>query len=171
MLAWMKLDKRCLTAGAALLVSASVLAAAAPPEKASDADKAFVAKVSQGGEYEVEAGKVAAARGHEPDIRDLGSMDTHDHMGVNENLHKIATATGVSIAPALNAEFTARLNKLKTVPADQFDAFYISDMKQIHDADGAAFAKEASEGTPAYQGFAHQTQLIVKRHLGAYNAF
>ena len=138
---------------------------------ASDADKAFVAKVSQGGLYEVEAGKVAAQRGQEPNIRDLGVMDTHDHEAVNAKLHAIAGATGVTIAPGLNVEFAARLNKLKGIPVGQFDDYYIADMKQIHEGDGAAFGKEASEGTAPYQKFAHETQLIVKRHLGAYNAF
>ena len=171
MFAWTKFGRARLIAGSAFVLCTGLLAATPPQDKASDADKAFVAKVSQGGLYEVEAGKVAATRGHDANIRYLGTMDTHDHTGVNDYLHKIAAATGVTIAPGLNAEFTARLNKLKAIPADQFDVYYISDMKQIHDADGAAFGKEASEGTSAYKAFAHQTQLIVKRHLGAYNAF
>ena len=40
-------------------------------EPASAADRAFVAKVSQGGAYEVEASKVAEMRGTAPDIKDL----------------------------------------------------------------------------------------------------
>ena len=167
----MIVQSKMLVAGAFLLAGAGIVAVAAPAATASDADRAFVAKVSQGGLYEVEAGKVAAARGKEPNVRDLGVMDTHDHELVGARLHSIAASTGVAIPPGLNAEFTARLNKLKAVPADQFDGFYIDDMKQIHNADGAAFAKEATEGSSPYQGFAHETQMIVKRHLGAYNAF
>lgn len=133
---------------------------------ASEADRAFVAKVSQGGLYEVEAGKVAAARGSVPVVKDFGVLDTHDHEGVNAALKRIAAETGVTIAPGLDAEHTARLNKLKAVPAGQFDAFYVADMKQIHNGDEALFVKESQEGSAAYKEFAHGTAVLVKAHLG-----
>ena len=135
-------------------------------ESASKADRDFVAKVSQGGLYEVEAGKVAAMHGTVPVIKDFGVLEAHDHEGVNAELHHIAAQTGVTITPGLNPEFTQRLDKLKAVPATQFDSFYVADMKQIHNNDEGLFKKEASEGSPAYQSFAHQTALLVNAHLG-----
>lgn len=133
---------------------------------ASEADRAFAAKVSQGGLYEVEAGRVAAAKGQTAVVKDFGVLETHDHEGVNAGLKGIAGQTGVSIQPGLNAEFTARLNKLKAVPAGQFDAYYVADMKQIHNNDEGLFVKESQEGTAAYQAFAHGTAVLVKAHLG-----
>jgi putative membrane protein len=53
------------------------------------------------------------------------------------------------------------------VPTADFDAAYIQDMEQIHDNDEKLFATEATDGSPAYKAFAHQTDLIVKRHIGA----
>jgi putative membrane protein len=148
------------------LTAAGLMAAGST---ASNADKAFVAKVSQGGAYEVEAGKIAAVRGTTPFIKDFGVMETHDHELVGAGLKKAAAATGVPIAPGLNAEFSARLAKLKTVPADQFDAYYLNDMKQIHNNDEGLFAKEAEEGTGPYKDFCHQTAVLVKAHLGWLN--
>jgi putative membrane protein len=148
------------------LMCATVLLAA---ETASQADRAFVAKVSQGGLYEVEAGKVAAMRGAVPAVRDFGVLESHDHEGVNRELKRIAGMTGVSIAPGLNAEFSQRLAKLKAVPAAQFDSYYISDMKQIHNNDEGLFAQEAEDGSSPYQRFAHQTAVLVKAHLGWLN--
>lgn len=52
------------------------------------------------------------------------------------------------------------------VPAGQFDAFYVADMKQIHNGDEALFVKESQEGSAAYKEFAHQTAVLVKAHLG-----
>jgi putative membrane protein len=138
-------------------------------DPASQADRDFVAKVSQGGLYEVEAGKVAAMRGTVPAVRDFGTLDSHDHEGVNRELRRVATETGVTIAPGLNAEFSQRLSKLQAVPAAQFDAYYVSDMKQIHNNDEGLFAKEAEEGSAAYQRFASQTAVLVKAHLGWLN--
>lgn len=138
-------------------------------QSASQADRTFVAKVSQGGLYEVEAGKIAAMRGSTPAVKDFGDLDAHDHEGVNSRLKHIAAMTGVSIAPGLNAEFSQRLDKLKAAPAAQFDAYYIADMKQIHNNDEGLFLKEADEGSAPYQQFAHQTAVLVKAHLGWLN--
>ena len=149
-----------LTCGAVLLAA----------EPGSQADRAFVAKVSQGGLYEVEAGKVAAMRGTVPVIKDFGVLESHDHEGVNGELKRIAGMTGVSITPGLNAEFSARLAKLKAAPQDQFDAYYVSDMKQIHNNDEGLFAKEADDGSAAYKPFSHRTAVLVKAHLGWLNS-
>ena len=135
-------------------------------ETASEADRAFVAKVSQGGLYEVEAGRVAATKAQAPAARDFGALESHDHESVNAGLKHIAGMTGVMITPGLNAEFTARLNKLKAVPAAQFDAYYVEDMKQIHNKDEGLFVQESQDGSPAYREFAHGTAVLVKAHLG-----
>lgn len=145
-----------LTCGTALLAA----------QPASQADRDFIAKVSQGGLYEVEAGKVAASKGQTPFTRDFGVLESHDHEGVNAELKRIAAATGVTIQPGLNAEFTARLAKLKAVPANQFDSYYLADMKQIHNNDEALFVKEAGEGSEPYKPFGHATAVLVKAHLG-----
>ena len=134
---------------------------------ASPADIAFVGKVSQGGAYEVAASKLALERATAWDVRDLAMSEAHDHNGVNLRLKAISQRAGVTIAPALNAEFTERLAKLKAVPAADFDAAYIADMQQIHDKDEKLFAAEAQEGSEDFKTFAHQADLIVKRHIGA----
>lgn len=155
----------CAVAVVGAVLSGTVVMAQA----ASQADREFVGKVSQGGLYEVEAGKVAAMHGVTPVVKDFGLLESQDHEGVNAGLKKIAAATDVAITPGLNAEFSARLAKLKAVPAAQFDAFYVDDMKQIHNKDEGLFAKEAEEGTQAYKEFAHLTAVLVKAHLGWLN--
>ena len=138
-------------------------------EPASQADKDFLAKVSQGGLYEVEAGRVAAAKGQTPFVKDFGTLESHDHEGVNSELKHIAGLTGVTIKPGLNAEFSQRLAKLKAMPASQFDAYYLNDMKQIHNKDEGLFQEEAKEGSNPYKGFAHGTAVLVNAHLGWLN--
>ena len=142
---------------------------ATPVLAASPADQAFVAKVSQGGLYEVEAGKVAAMQGTAPVVKNFGVLESHDHEGVNSRLKRIAGMTGVSITPGLNAEFSQRLDKLKAVPPAQFDAYYINDMKQIHNKDEGLFLQESKEGSKPYTDFAHQTAVLVNAHLGWLN--
>ncbi len=158
-------QRRWLVTLSALACSAMLFAA----EPASQADRDLVGKVSQGGLYEVEAGKVAAVKGQTPFTRDFGVLETHDHEGVNAELKRIAAATGVTITPGLNAEFSQRLAKLKAVPAERFDAYYLDDMKQIHNKDEGLFAKEAEDGTAPYKPFAHGTAVLVHAHLGWLN--
>ena len=152
--------------GFAVTTMIGLLSGVAMAASASPADQAFVGKVSQGGLYEVEAGKVAAMHGTVPVVKNFGVLEAHDHEGVNSNLKKIAAMTGVAIKPGLNAEFTERLSKLKAVPADQFDAFYLADMKQIHTKDEGLFVQEAKEGSDAYKDSAHKTAVLVNAHLG-----
>lgn len=135
-------------------------------QPATDVDRAFVAKVSQGGLYEVEAGKVVALKGTTPVIKDFGVLESHDHERVNSDLKEIAGMTGVVIPPGLNPEFAERLAKLKAVPQAQFEAFYIADMKAIHTKDEGLFVQESEAGSAAYRDFAHRTAVLVKAHLG-----
>jgi putative membrane protein len=153
---------------AALCLSTGVVAFAAAT--ATPVDQDFIAHVSQGGAYEVEAGKVAEQRGQTPDIRDLGVMESHDHTLVNDKLKQIASETGVSVPDHLNAKFQQRLDKLKAVPAGQFDAYFLADMKQIHDEDEKRFQDESKDGSQPYRKFAHQTAVVVQRHIGAIDA-
>jgi len=157
------------TIGAAVMVVGLMCGTQLLAQSASEADRAFVGKVSQGGLYEVEAGKVAAMRGSSPAVKDFGLLEAQDHEGVNSELKRIAVVTGVTITPGLNAEFSQRLAKLKAVPVTQFDAYYIDDMKQIHNKDEGLFVQESQEGSAAYKQFAHLTAVLVKAHLGWLN--
>jgi putative membrane protein len=146
----------------ALLPSGGVYARPA----ASEIDKAFVGKVSQGGMYEVEASKLAAQRAVAPDVKDLAVAEVHDHEGVNRRLKRIVADSGAPISDRLNSEFQERLEKLKNAGDATFDEAYVTDMQQIHDKDERLFAQEATEGSEQFKSFAHQTDLIVKRHIG-----
>jgi|ERR1700678_830207 putative membrane protein len=149
------------------LVAISLVSVLYALEPASEADKVFVGKVSQGGMYEVEASKVAGQKASAPDVKDLAVMEVHDHGLVNRELKKIATEKGIPVSPALNATFQQRLEKLRSISESEFDAAYIADMEEIHDKDEKLFAKEATEGSDQFKTFARQTDLIVKRHIGA----
>lgn len=138
---------------------------------ASPADKTFVAKVSQGGMYEVALGKAAERQGATPDIRDQGNTEAHDHMLVGQALKVAAASAGFSFPTVPNAEFRARLAKISALKGEPFDSAYVADMKEIHAADGAAFLAESKDGNaPALKSFAADTYDIVQRHIGELDA-
>ena len=153
-----------------IFLAAAILLAAPPhldADPASAADKTFTGMVSQGGMYEVEASKVAEQKAVAQNVKDVASSEVHDHELVNRKLKKIATAAGIEVAGQLNSTFQQRLEKLKSASGAAFDAAYISDMQQIHDKDEKLFAKEATEGSGDFKPFAAETDVIVKRHIGA----
>jgi putative membrane protein len=157
-------SKMAATAALTLIVSVALTAAIAA---GSSVDSDFVGKVSQGGMYEVEASKLAKQRATGQDVKDLAASEVHDHELVNAALKKLADAAEIPVAAELNSEFQQRLATLKGAAVKGFDAAYIDDMKQIHDKDEKLFAQEAVAGTGGFKAFAQQTDLIVKRHIGA----
>jgi len=137
----------------------------------SNADRSFVAMVSQGGMFEVKAGEVGARQGNTQDIIDQATTEVHDHKLVGDKLKSIATANGLQFPDKLNAEFQQKLDALSALSGPAFDAAYLQDMEEIHAKDGAAFAKEAQSGTnPALRSFAAETHRIVVRHIGELHA-
>lgn len=154
----------CSAALATLAFAGAAFAAPAP----SEADRTFVAMVSQGGMFEVEASKVAEQKAAAQDVKDFATSEVHDHTLVGDKLKSISKAAGVPTADALNTEFSGKLSHLKSLSGAAFDSAYMQDMSVIHAKDGAAFAKEAKGGGLAdYKAFAAETHLIVLRHIGA----
>jgi putative membrane protein len=156
----------------ALLLSTTVgLAVAHAASTVSSTDRTFIAKVSQGGMFEVAAGQLGAAQGSTQDIRDQGATEAHDHALVGAKLKSIASEAGVMFPDTLNAQFQQELDALKALSGRAFDAAYLKDMKVIHAKDGAAFAAEAKSGSNTrLRAFAAETYRIVLRHLGELDA-
>ena len=158
-----------LALGVCAVVVAHSSARAADPT--SVADKKFVAMVSQGGLFETLAGELATTQGSTQDIKDQGATEAHDHALVGAKLKTIVDADGLTISATPNAMFSKMLDALKAQSGKAFDNLYLTDMGKIHDADGAAFAKEATDGLdPKLKAFAAETHVIVLRHLGELNA-
>lgn len=135
---------------------------------ATTSDRNFVAKVSQGGMFEVAAGKLAETKGSTQDVRNFATTEVHDHMLVGNKLKAISSKEGVAISDTANAEFSGKLSHLSDLSGAAFDTAYLTEMVALHDADGAAFDKEATDGgSPAYRAFGAETHRIVQRHIGA----
>lgn len=156
------------------IISAGLFLAAASgtptyaADTASPADKAFVAKVSQGGMFEVALGKLAADKGATQAIKDNGVTEAHDHDLVGAKLKAVASGAGVAFDSTLNPEFQGKLDKLSALSGKAFDSAYVAAMEEVHKIDGGLFAKEAKEGgSPAFKDFAAETHSIVEMHIGA----
>jgi len=102
--------------------------------------------------YEVALGKMAEAQAVTQTSRDSGSTEDHDHALVGNKLKAIVAANGMEFPTHLNAEFQGRLDKIGGLRLTNSTAAYIHAMKKIHDADGAAFAKERFRNQSRFGG-------------------
>ena len=93
----------------------------------SSGDRTFIAKVSQGGMFEVAAGQLGAVQGSTQDIRDQGTTEAHDHALVGAKLKSIAAASGVTFPATLNAQFQQELDALKALSGRALDAAYLKE--------------------------------------------
>jgi len=133
---------------------------------AASLDTAFVGKVSQGGRFEVEAGKLAQDKATSPDVKAFATKDVDDHVQVNTELKTIADAEGIALAPVLNHKFRRQLKSLGAKSGADFDLAYVDAMAKIHAKDEAIFAKEAQDSAdPQWKAFASKTDGIVKGHI------
>ena len=156
---------------AASLLTCVSIGATHAAEPVSAADRSFVAMVSQGGMFEVQAGKLGASQGSTQDVKDQGTTEEHDHGLVGDNLKTAAAAAGITFPTALNASFEKMLSELKALNGVAFDKAYLKDMATIHAKDGAAFATESKSGTnPGLRAFAAETHRIVVMHIGMIRA-
>ncbi len=168
----MKLRVATLRIAVAMFVVVVVAVAGGPvlhaADTASAADKAFVAKVSQGGMFEVEASKVAEDKASAQDVKDLASMEYHDHSLVGAKLANITKALGIQTASSLNPDLQKRLDTLKGLSGATFDRAYLAEMMKVHNIDGGLFAQASkTASSSSLKAFAGETVLIVERHIGA----
>ena len=146
-------------------------AATSNETRLSPSDKAFVAKVSQGGMFEVEASKIGNSKAVRQDVIDTSVTEVHDHDLVGAKLKGIAEKLSLPFPTELNSSFKSRLEDLNSLSGPGFDAGYLKAMTAIHAVDVAAFKKEAVHGeNSALRAFARETVVIVERHIGSLHA-
>ena len=85
--------------------------------------------------YEIEAGRLAVARGQRPDVRDLGQRLINEHGDVTRRLAFAASLSGTSVpVPALTATQQQMLGTLQAASADSFDRTFLSQQHPSHEA-------------------------------------
>ncbi len=153
------------------LLAGGIVQSARAADAMSATDRKFVAMVSQGGMFEVQAGTAAADQGSTQVIKDQGNTEAHDHTLVGAKLTSIVSDAGMTLPGSLNSVFQTELDDLKALSGSAFDSTYLKDMEDVHAKDGAAFAAEARAGTnPKLRAFAAETHKIVQSHIGELRA-
>jgi len=122
----------------------------------SESDKVFVTSAADGGMFEVEAGKLAVAKGDSTSmgfmhgdslsVKSFGQMMITDHTKVNEELKSLVTRKGATVPASLSPAKQQKLDSLSAVTGAAFNSLYGRMMVSSHRETIALFQSEAASG-------------------------
>lgn len=171
------MSRKTLTVVAAIAVAAAVMTVhAAEPMKSSpvgealipNSDKSFFENAASAGMYEVEAGKLAAARGGDPKVKQFGERMVKDHTAANEELKALAAKKNVALPTELMRRHKMMLDELKDEKdGKEFDEAFKREMLASHKEAVTLFSNAAKNSKdPDVKAFAAKTLPTLQHHGG-----
>jgi putative membrane protein len=167
---------KALTIVAAIFVATAVMAVQAEPMKPSTVgealipnnDKTFFENAASAGMFEVEAGKLAAARGTDPKIKQFGEMMVKDHTKANEELKALAAKKNVTLPAELARRHQFMLDEIKDEKdGKEFDQAFKRAMVVSHKEAVTLFSNTAKHSKdPDVKAFATKTLPALEQHGG-----
>jgi putative membrane protein len=134
------------------------------PAKLSATDQKFLNEAAIGGQFEVEAGKIAE-RSANPQIKEFGARMVKDHGAAGAKLKTLATAQGATVSQDLDLKHAQILEHLASLKGAEFDREYIREMVKDHDEDAQAFANAAKTlNDPQLKRFTSDTLPVIQAH-------
>ena len=149
-----------------VLYAVSVLFVSAAVAQQPNPDQSFFTQAAEGGLAEVDAGKLAQAKGSSPAVKEFGVQMVTDHGKANAKLKSIAASKQVMLPSQPNAEHQAMKKKLEGLNGPAFDAAYMQGQVSDHEKVAALLEQEAAGGKDAQaKTFAAETLPTVQMHL------
>jgi putative membrane protein len=149
---------------AAAFAQANAPGARTPATPLSPADANFVKEAAIGGQFEVEAGKVAE-RSSNPQVRQFGARMVKDHSAAGAKLKTFAAEKGMTVPQELDAQHAQIRDHLASLKGAEFDHEYIREMVKDHDEDARAFTDAARTlKDPQLRRFAADTLPVIQAH-------
>ncbi len=146
----------------AFFIASPALAQSAPP--AND----FLAEAIQGGNAEVEMGRLAADRGGSKEVRDFGKMLSSDHSKAGAQAKKLAKQIKVKAPSGVADEAKREKAKLSKMKGADFDREFVAFMIDDHKKDIDTFRQQADGAQdPKVKSFAAAQLPVLQKHLDA----
>jgi putative membrane protein len=134
------------------------------PAQLSAGDATFINEAAIGGQFEVEAGKIAE-RSANSQIKQFGARMVKDHSAVGAKLKTIAAAKGITVPQDLDSKHAQVRDHLGSLRGGEFDREYIREMVKDHDEDAQAFADATRTlKDPQLKRFAAETLPVIQAH-------
>ncbi|HEX5320194.1 MAG TPA: DUF4142 domain-containing protein [Stellaceae bacterium] len=151
-------------ASAAIMILASTAAFGQTRSQMTPGDQQFIKEAAIGGQFEVDAGKLAAQSAN-PQVKQFGEKMVQDHGTADAQLKNIVQAQGATAPAGLDPKHAQLRNRLASLKGEAFDREYITQMVKDHDEDAKKFADEQrNTKDPQLKQFAEQTLTVIKEH-------
>jgi putative membrane protein len=138
----------------------------AATSKPSMADTHFAKEAAAGGMAEVRMGQLAQEKASSDDVKAFGKRMVEDHTKAGDKLKSVASGENITLPDDISAKDKMTYDHLSKLSGSAFDKAYVNDMVKDHEADVAAFKKEAASGKDdAIKTFASDTLPTLQDHL------
>jgi putative membrane protein len=130
-------------------------------------DTYFVTQTSLGTPFQVDAGRLAQAKGGTAAIRAYAQLMVSSHITVNNALQKILKEKAPAPPPTLlHAAYATMVSTLQHEAGRVFDSDYVRGQVNYQTANAALYQYEIANGTdPDLKDFARQTLPKIEDHL------
>jgi len=129
-------------------------------------DTHFAKEAAQGGMAEVKLGQLAEDKGYSDSVKSFGKRMVDDHSKAGDKLKEVASRENITLPTDISAKDQATYDGLSKLNGAAFDRAYARDMVKDHEADVAAFQKEANAGRDdSLKSFASETLPTLQDHL------
>jgi putative membrane protein len=128
-------------------------------------DRTFIQKAAEGGQAEVELGKLAQGKASSDAVKQFAQRMVNDHGAANQELMQLAQSKGVEVDSKLTKHAKVR-DRLAKLQGSEFDREYVREMVKDHKADVAEFRKMHSGAVdPNLKAWVDKTLPTLEDHL------
>ncbi len=136
----------------------------------ADAESAnFLVKAANGGMAEVKLGEIAAERGINSKVKEMGQLMVADHTAANNEVKKLAAARNVSLPATIGGDMQKHIEELAAKKGTDFDRAFINQMIRDHEETITLFKKATEQVNDAdVRTFANNTLSKLQEHLDSF---
>jgi putative membrane protein len=157
-----------LVAALGVLTLASPLAAeqnVPTGKKLQRSDRNFIIKAAEGGQAEVELGRLAQGKATSEPVKHFARRMVEDHGSANRELIELAANKGVKLDDKA-AKHDPLLERLAKLQGPEFDREYVKAMVKDHKEDVAEFRRMHSDAVdPNLKAWVDKTLPTLENHL------
>lgn len=126
----------------------------------------FLTDAAQSSLFEIQASRVALARGGSALVRRYAEATLRDRVSIDTDLEQLAQSVGVVLPSRLSDDFQARLSVLEQLTGSDFDRAYARNVGVLaQEQTLAAFERAADPDGARVQRFAADRLPTLQRHL------
>ncbi|MFB9861733.1 DUF4142 domain-containing protein [Rufibacter immobilis] len=128
-------------------------------------DAMFMMTAASSNMLEIQAGKLAAQKATNADVKKFAQMMVDHHTKANQEMMTLASQMKVTLPKTLMPPHQAMMDKLNSKTGKDFDEEYMDAMETAHDMDIAMFQMKSNNAeTPAVKAMATKTLPMLQSH-------